>query len=257
MRKARPSGVYARFNSGVDMLGHSSLFQFRHGDHTCVFYRSEDALMEVLTPYVAEGLRRGELCFCVQKPHICTRLLSDLRLLGFDTADFVARGALDVRSEDEVYLPNGRFDPRNMMDMAMQSLSEALDRGFPALRGAGDLSWAVKGRNECEPLLEYEGIVNGYHPGRPLIGLCQYDANAFSPRMLDSVVRAHGLCVSDLLPSSPNYSRVSTHSGNFLLRHRGGQTGTLSPITMSFSVADPTKVLVGEPHPVTTAPARK
>lgn len=197
------------------MPRHSSLFQFRHGDHTCVFYRSEEALMEVLTPYVAEGLRRGELCFCVQKPHICTRLLSDLRCLGFDTGDLLARGALDVRSEDEVYLPNSSFDPRAMMDMAMQLLNEALDRGFPALRGAGDLSWAVRGRNECEPLLEYEGIVNGYHPGRPLIGLCQYDANAFTPRMLDSVARAHGLCVSDLLPYSPNYSEVSTLSGNF------------------------------------------
>jgi hypothetical protein len=34
----------------------SPLFQFRHGDHLCVFYRSEDALLEVLTPYVAEGI---------------------------------------------------------------------------------------------------------------------------------------------------------------------------------------------------------
>lgn len=197
------------------MPRHSSLFQFEHGDHTCLFYRSEESLMEVLIPYIAEGLRRGEHCFCVQKSHMCTRLLYDLRFLGFDTDDLVARGALDVRSEDEVYVPNGRFDPRAMMDMVMRSLNEALDRGFPALRGAGDLSWAVKGRNECELLLEYEGIVNGYHPGRPLTGLCQYDANAFSPRMLDSVVRAHGLCVSDLLPSSPNYSGVSTHSENF------------------------------------------
>ena len=35
------------------MVRNVPLFQFKHGDHICVFYQSADALMEVLTPYVA------------------------------------------------------------------------------------------------------------------------------------------------------------------------------------------------------------
>jgi hypothetical protein len=46
------------------MLRNFPLFHFKHGDHICVFYQSEDALMEVLTPFIAEGLRNGECCFC-------------------------------------------------------------------------------------------------------------------------------------------------------------------------------------------------
>jgi hypothetical protein len=196
------------------MPRHSPLFQFRHGDHSCIFYHSGNALMEVLTPYIAEGLRRGERCF-VQKPHISTRLLSDLHCVGFDTTDLVLRGVLEVHSENEVYVQNGRFDPGAMMDMLMRSLNEALRRGFTAFRTAGNLSWALEGRNVSDRLLEYEGLVNGYYPGRPAIGLCQYDTNAFSPPVIESVIKAHDLHVSDLLPSSPSYSGISIRSGNY------------------------------------------
>jgi len=61
------------------MLRNFPLFQFRHGDHICVFYQSEIALMEVLTPYIAEGLRKGECCFCVQKSSTAKRLFDNLR----------------------------------------------------------------------------------------------------------------------------------------------------------------------------------
>jgi MEDS: MEthanogen/methylotroph, DcmR Sensory domain len=196
------------------MLRHCSLFRFSHGDHSCVFYRSDDYLLEVLTPYVADGLRRGERCFCVEKPHIGTRLLSDLRLLGFDTDDLLLRGALEIRREDEVYIADGKFNPYAMMDMLMRSLNETLERGFPAFRIAGDASWAVDNPAICSRLLDYEGLVNAYFPGRAAIGLCQYDANAFSPRLLESVVNTHDLHILDL-PASPSYSGISIRSGNF------------------------------------------
>jgi len=61
------------------MFRQSPLFQFRHGDHICVFYRSEDSLREVLTPYIAEGLRRGQKCFCAQKPYIGGQLFDKFK----------------------------------------------------------------------------------------------------------------------------------------------------------------------------------
>src|SRR5690242_10095633 len=75
-----------------------SLFQFRHGDHLCVFYRSEEALMEVLSPFIAEGLRKGERCFCVQRPEIFQRLEYDLRFIGVDVDSARKIGALEFHS---------------------------------------------------------------------------------------------------------------------------------------------------------------
>lgn len=194
----------------------SSRFQFKHGDHTCVFYHSEDALMEVLTPYIAEGLNRGERCFCVQKPRVRKRLLSDLRALGFPTDDLLERGILEIQSAKKVYFKKGRFDPHAMMDMLMQSLNQALRSGFTAFRTAGDLTWVLEDHDEFDRLIAYEGLVNAYYPTRRAIGLCQYDANAFTSRMLESVVKTHDHNVWDTIPSNRNYSGMSVRSGNYL-----------------------------------------
>src|SRR5258708_2654462 len=91
------------------------MFQFKHGDHACIFYRSDDSLMEILVPYVAEGLNKGERCFGAQKPHILKRLFYDLRYLGIDVDREIKRGALEFHTEQDVYFPRGIFEPAVMM----------------------------------------------------------------------------------------------------------------------------------------------
>ncbi|HKV48402.1 MAG TPA: MEDS domain-containing protein [Candidatus Acidoferrales bacterium] len=168
-----------------------SLFQFRHGDHLCVFYRSEDALMEVLSPFIAEGLRKGERCFCVQRPEIFQRLEYDLRFIGVDVDSARKIGALEFHSADHVYLPGGRFEPAIMIDMLLRSIEGSLKRGFSGFRSAGDLSWAVEGRNECSQLLGYEALVEECFPGKPAAGMCQYPIKSFPPEILKSVLGLH------------------------------------------------------------------
>lgn len=196
------------------MLRNSPLFQFKHGDHICVFYRSEDALREVLTPYIADGLRRNERCFCAQKSHIAKRLLFDLRFLGIDTDDALRRGALEIHTEDEVYLSNRRFEPQVMMSMLMRSLDDALHNGFTAFRTAGELSWAARGSATCDQIIDYEHMVDECFPGKPAIGLCQYDMSAFHPEVLEAVINAHRLHVSDS-PSNVSHSGIVVRKGNF------------------------------------------
>jgi hypothetical protein len=96
------------------MLRSSSLFRFKHGDHVCIFHRSEDALMEVLTPHFAEGLRKGERCFGVQISRAIKRLFNELRFLGIEPDDEVARGALILRTDDTGYFRDGKFEPERL-----------------------------------------------------------------------------------------------------------------------------------------------
>jgi hypothetical protein len=196
------------------MLGHSSLFQFKHGDHTCMFYRNEEQLREVLVPYIAEGLRKGERCFCAQKPHIGQQLIYDLRFLGVDTESALSRGSLEIHTEDEVYFPKRGFDPSDMMDMLLTSLDDAMAKGFTGFRTAGELSWAAKGNNHCDQLLDYEKIVDKCYPGRPATGLCQYNMNLFAPEILKSVTEAHRLNLSSAKPNC-FHTGLSVRHGNF------------------------------------------
>lgn len=162
--------------------------------------------MEVLTPFIADGLRRGDRCFCVQKPEVLKRLVYDLIFLGLDPDKEMARGALDLHTEQETYFPNQRFEPNEVMNLLVRSISDARAMGFTAFRSAGELSWATEGRNDCDKVLGYEKLVDDYYPGQPAIGLCQYDMNKFAPEVLRDVVQAHRLQLAETAANSQHSS---------------------------------------------------
>ncbi|MGA8430152.1 MAG: MEDS domain-containing protein [Candidatus Sulfotelmatobacter sp.] len=179
------------------MLRSSPLFQFKHGDHTCVFYRSQSFLQSVLTPYVTEGLRKGERCFCAQKPDVLRKLLYDLRFLGFDTDNEVKRGALELHTQDEVYFPSGSFEPLLLLELLMRSVEDSLKKGFAGFRSAGELAWAAHNDRHCDQLIGYEELVNRCYPGKAATGLCQYAIDDFSPNVLQSVLEHHKMHITD------------------------------------------------------------
>jgi hypothetical protein len=154
--------------------------------------------MEMLSPYIASGLMNGEKCFCAQKPVTLKRLVYDLRFIGIDVEREIARGALELHSEDEAYFPNKHFEPAGMMEMLKQAMGKALESGFSALRTAGEMSWAAKGHDQCDQILAYEKSVEEYFPGKKVIGLCQYDVKEFSPDVLECVLQHHRMHLDEV-----------------------------------------------------------
>lgn len=189
------------------MLRSSPLFQFRHGDHICVFYRSQEFLQSILTPYIMEGLRKGERCFLAQKPDVARMLLYDLRFLGLDPDRETNRGALEIHTEDEVYFQSNRFDPERLMEMLMRSVDDSLQCGFTGFRTAGELSWAANNERHCDQLIGYEALVNRKYPGRAATGMCQYAIDDFSHHFLDAVLEHHQQHLADS-HSTSSYSSV-------------------------------------------------
>lgn len=188
------------------MVRQSPLFQFKRGNHACVFYRSEASLLEVLTPYIAQGLRVGERCFLAQKAQVIKRLLLDLRFIGIDTEKEIRNGNLELHTQDEVYFPNRRFEPEALIDRLMEAIEDAIKRGYSGFRTAGELSWAVDGRSECDQVIEYEKLVEKAYPGRPAVGICQYDMERFSPEVLDCVLEVHRMQIFDSKIHSNHHS---------------------------------------------------
>ena len=217
------------------MFQHSPLFQFKHGDHICVFYRSEDALMEVLSPYIAQGILRRERCFCAQRPETLKRLIYDLRFLGIDVDREIARGTLELHTEDETYFPNRVFEPSTMMDMLLRAIETARNEGFTGLRTAGEMSWAVRGRNACDQILAYENLVDEIFPGKSATGLCQYSVNDFDPETLDCVLENHKMHLAE--SDSSLHSSVSIRQGRCNVE-----------IVVDKFVVDPPHYYVVQPH---------
>jgi hypothetical protein len=173
------------------MLPQAPLFQFQHGDHICVFYRTESALLEVLTPYIAEGLRKGERCFCVQTNEVVRRLTLDLQFIGVNVEREIARGALEFHTENEIYFENGSFDASGMIRRLMRAVEESVKAGFKGFRSAGELSWAAADSTHCKQVIGYEQMVEQCYPGKRAVGLCQYRMSAFDPRVLEALLETH------------------------------------------------------------------
>ncbi len=197
------------------MLNSSSAFQFKRGDHICVFYRNAGTLLETIAPYIVDGLRKGERCFCAQKPDFIPRLLRALEAHGVDTHREMQRGALEIHSEDEVYFPGGKFEPQLMMEMLMHSIQDALRRGYSGFRTAGEMSWALSGREGCDQLLGYEKMVSAGFPDQPAIGICQYPLRGFPPKLLREVIATHRMALEQTMISS-NHSALSVRCGEYI-----------------------------------------
>ena len=202
------------------LLPSHPLVQFKRGDHICLFYRDERMLVQTLAAYLAAGLNKGERCFCAQKPHLIPRIFAALESLGIDAGAQASKGALEIHTEDEVYFPDGRFEPHIMIEMLERSIEEAIAAGFTGFRTAGEMSWALKDTrcqdgNCCDQLLHYEKLVQKAYPGKPAVGICQYPFGRFPSRVVASVLDAHCMALEETMADS-NHSTLTIREGNYL-----------------------------------------
>jgi hypothetical protein len=190
----------------------TSLFRFEQGSHICALYRDDIELIDILTPYVADGLRNGDRCVCVQKPRIAKQLYYQLQFLGVDTEREARRGSLEIYLASDFYRPKGKFEAKTMMEIVERATEDSVKKGFRALRGAGDLSWAAEPPFECDQVADYETQLQMSCPGKPAILLCQYQVPQFSPQVLDSMAQAHQFVMVEMAPDS-NYTNLCIHHG--------------------------------------------
>jgi MEDS: MEthanogen/methylotroph, DcmR Sensory domain len=191
------------------------LFTFKRGDHVCVFYHDESAMLDVLVPYIFEGLALGEQCLCVLPPQICQRFVAGLKAAGVDTDREIRQRALVVHPPEEVYFPSGDFQAVAMIALLGGAIAEAGRLGFSGFRSAGELSWAAHGRCDCDRLVEYEAMVDAAYPKQGATGMCLYDMKQFPEAVLGKVLEVHRLCLNDSVGASKRCSVGIRHGAFF------------------------------------------
>jgi hypothetical protein len=115
---------------------------------------------------------------------------------GINTQEEIHRGALVVFTPEEAYLKGGAFHREQMAKLVDDTMRESLRMGFTGFRGTGDLTWSVGDSNLCGQIVEYERALDKYFPGKPMLGICMYDANQFDEDHLSRVMDAHRLSLT-------------------------------------------------------------
>jgi len=197
------------------------------GDHLCYLYETEEEHRAVLTPFLRQGLERGEKVLYIADAHTPETILGYLRNnpstalrhgsgqgsgQGLDVKPYLARGQLVILTCDDAYLREGVFDPEGMIALLRADTERALAEGYSALRVTGEMTWALQGLPGSERLIEYEAKLNEFFgsaepqdgasgrglaeaPGSKCLAICQYDRRRFAPPVLLDVLRTHPIAV--------------------------------------------------------------
>src|SRR5579862_3548967 len=78
--------------------------------HVCAFFNNEEEEYRILLPFIMEGLKCGDKAVHVLNPGQRQDHLQRLTAVGIDPEVAQQSGQLELLTNTEVYLPDGRFD---------------------------------------------------------------------------------------------------------------------------------------------------
>ncbi|MFP3867931.1 MAG: PAS domain S-box protein [Desulfobacteraceae bacterium] len=187
---------------------------FRSGDHLGWFYETEAEYRQLLTPFLSQGLERGEKVLYLFDTHTPEAILSYLKKEGLEADAYLKRGQLHFLAADAVYRRAGFFEPQAMIDWLKAETDQAMTQGYITLRLTVEMSWATRGLSDSTPLLEYVSRLDQCSSGWPCLTLCQYNRRVFDPAWLLEIMTAHPLLIigTEIFSNFYHIPRSQVHS---------------------------------------------
>jgi hypothetical protein len=175
-------------------------FGFIPGDHVCAFYSSSRSVFDdIVAEYITNGLAAGsKVCCMVDRPSaVHSRVPAQLQ--GRDEM-------LLVLTEDEAYMPNGRFTKDAFIREMKAKISDASARGYDSFRAVGDESFIVRNRVDIKEWFAAESELNDIVPDFPHFFFCLYDLDLFDGKTVMHVLKTHPrVYVNGILIGNPHY----------------------------------------------------
>ncbi len=165
------------------------------GDHLCSIYRTEEENRALLTPFLREGLERGEKVVFILYTHSADEMMNYLGAENLAIESYLNKGQFNIFSAKEAYLRGGAFEPDAIITLLREETDRALHEGYSALRITGDMGWAPEYIHDSTQLIEYEAKINQFLPGTKCMALCQYNRKHYEPSILFNVLTAHPIAV--------------------------------------------------------------
>lgn len=167
----------------------------RAGDHAALFYRTRAEQFAVIVPFIAIGLKRGERCMYIADDNRVDCVVTELIKGGIDVIAAQKSGSLVITTKHQTYLRHGIFEPAKMTADLIEEVKATVRLGYPALRAAGEMTWALSLASALAQLSDYELKLHAQFPNQ-FLGLCQYDEAGFSERVIADMIRIHPVVVA-------------------------------------------------------------
>jgi anti-anti-sigma factor len=162
------------------------------GDHACYAFASDADHRAVLTAFLREGLDGGEKVVVVGGDGAEETARAYLREAGVDPEPALRSGQFVTTRAEVAYLARGRLEPERHLAAFRAARLQALADGYDRVRFTVDMGWAAP---QGDLLVDYERTATAAVAEMGAVGMCQYDARAFEPGLLERVRDAHPIQV--------------------------------------------------------------
>ena len=166
-------------------------FNFSWGDHICAFFDDHAQQMEIMIPFMGQGLRAGQRCVWVGPEPSCRRLREFLTKAGGDLPTLEVSGQLVILSEVEFYLRDGVFEPQRTLELGWRLLQDGQAQGYDTMRIATDLPWEAPTSIDPEVWEIYEEQVTRALAGAPVVAICQYQRKRVPSAVVFAALHTH------------------------------------------------------------------
>ena len=166
----------------------------RHSSHICLPFETTDEKHEATVTFFHEGLSRGARCIFTGTTEDFDTLGHGLEALGICTRRATARGALQVRAVEEIYFPDGHFDPPRSLDYTDALIDDALVDGFTGLRLTSELT-RIPVSDEWQKIVWYDATINERFARRPIAHMCRYPRSLIPAERVRDLLRTHPVAI--------------------------------------------------------------
>ena len=164
-------------------------------DHACLTFGEAEELFDLTAAFVRDGLAAGLKVVWISDagPGLTA---GELGRRGVAVEAAMATGQMTAASWEGRLLSGQAFRADAAVGWLAGELASSGKQGFPGLRVALDMSWALRPVAGIEELPEFEEGIAAALEGSAAAVLCQYDRERFDPVTLASVAGFHTRAVA-------------------------------------------------------------
>jgi hypothetical protein len=175
--------------------------------HICAFFSNDNEEYRVLLPFIKEGLEHGDKAIHVVNPQQRDEHLHRLAIAGIDSAAVQKSVQLEVKSNTEAYLRDGKFDPDRMLETFEALASGNAPDGFPLSRIVCRMDWVLGDESRLNNVIEFESRVNDVWSRHEDAVICTYHLSQFRGDAVIDILRTHPLVIiGGILQQNPFFT---------------------------------------------------
>jgi anti-anti-sigma regulatory factor len=174
----------------VEVGASSQITDLTVNDHACLTFGDREELYDLTAAFVRDGLASGLKVIWLSEAGP-RQAVPELERRGIVVASALASGQMAAAEWEGCLLSGQAFDAGPAVGWLSGQMAAFRGEGFPGLRVALDMSWALRPVTGVEQLPDFEHGIAAAVADTAVSVLCQYDRERFDPVTLASVTPIH------------------------------------------------------------------